>query len=163
MLLAAGLVSLASCAGSPAQPADGSTSEPPDGWVVVILEDRTSEFDGDLMEALLETELAADQALAHAGAGWIDGNVVGGSEYELYFVGVKGATIGKRVMGIRVQDSTTGQVIGIGRAFVRYLVLAVTGSICFVGYLSPFFDSPPGGRYQGWHDKAASDVVVSTK
>ncbi|MGC5225339.1 hypothetical protein ACPW96_22475 [Micromonospora sp. DT81.3] len=39
------------------------------------------------MEALLETELAADQALADAGAGWIDGNEVGNSTYELYFIG----------------------------------------------------------------------------
>ena len=81
--------------------------------------------------------------------------------YEIYFIAAKGATIGKRVMGIRVQDSASGQTIGIGRAFVRYLVLAVTGSVCFIGYFSPFFDSSK--RNQGWHDKAANDLVISTK
>jgi uncharacterized RDD family membrane protein YckC len=78
--------------------------------------------------------------------------------YEIYFIGVKGATIGKRAMGIRVVDAATGAPIGAGRAFVRYLVLAVTGSICTLGYWSPFFDNT--GRYQGWHDKAANDFVV---
>jgi uncharacterized RDD family membrane protein YckC len=78
--------------------------------------------------------------------------------YDLYFTGVKGATPGKRIMGIKVADANTGQPIGAGRAFVRYLVLAVTGAICTLGYWSPFFDNT--GRRQGWHDKAASDFVV---
>lgn len=50
-------------------------------------EDRPEEFDGNLMDALLETELKADEALAEANAGWIDGNDVGAFGYELYFVG----------------------------------------------------------------------------
>lgn len=86
-LLAGSLVSLVSCAGSPATEEAGGASEETNGWVVVVYEDRPNEFDGDLMEALLETELAADQALAQADAGWIDGNDVGDSTYELYFVG----------------------------------------------------------------------------
>lgn len=56
-------------------------------WVVVSFEDRPEEFDVDLMDALLETELKADEALAEANAGWIDGNDVGANGYELYFVG----------------------------------------------------------------------------
>jgi uncharacterized RDD family membrane protein YckC len=79
--------------------------------------------------------------------------------YEIYFIGAKGQTIGKRVMGVKVLDAQTGGPIGMGRAFVRYLVLAVTGSICTLGYWSPFFDNTK--RNQGWHDKAASDFVVT--
>ncbi len=56
-------------------------------WVVVIFEDRPEKFDGNLMDALLETEMKADEALAEANAGWIDGNDVGAYGYELYFVG----------------------------------------------------------------------------
>ncbi len=58
-----------------------------EAWVVVIFEDRPEEFDGNLMEALFETEMRADEALAEANAGWIDGNDVGAYGYELYFVG----------------------------------------------------------------------------
>jgi uncharacterized RDD family membrane protein YckC len=78
--------------------------------------------------------------------------------YELYFTGVKGATIGKQVMKIRVVDSRSGQPIGVGRAFIRYLVLGITGELCTLGYWSPFFDGTK--RKQGWHDKAARDFVV---
>lgn len=58
-----------------------------DAWVVVTFEDRDVDFDLSLMDAMLETELAADEALATADAGWIDGNDVGAGEYALYFVG----------------------------------------------------------------------------
>ncbi|MGH8962308.1 MAG: RDD family protein [Jatrophihabitantaceae bacterium] len=81
--------------------------------------------------------------------------------YEVYFIGTRGATIGKRIMGVKVIDSATGGYIGMGRAFVRYIVLAVTGAICTIGYWSPFFDGTK--RNQGWHDKSANDFVVVGK
>ena len=85
--------------------------------------------------------------------------VVAGFAYFGYFNGVKQQTIGKRLMKIKVVDGATGGPIGIGRALLRYLVLGVTGSICTLGYWSPFFDGTK--RYQGWHDKAASSFVVT--
>ncbi len=84
-----------------------------------------------------------------------------GFAYFGYFIGVRGATLGQRIVGIRVQDVSTGQPIGIGRALLRYLVLAITGSICFLGFLSPLFDGSK--RNRGWHDMAANDVVVTAK
>ena len=81
--------------------------------------------------------------------------------YELYFIGTKGATPGKKIMGVKVVDEQTGGTIGMGRAFIRYLVLGVTGSICTLGYWSPFFDNSK--RNRGGHDKAANDLVISTK
>ena len=68
-----------------------STSGPehaePDDWVVVRFEDNHDYMAMDAVDGLLETELAADEALQRAEAGWIDGNDVGDNVYELYFVG----------------------------------------------------------------------------
>jgi uncharacterized RDD family membrane protein YckC len=72
--------------------------------------------------------------------------------------GQYGATVGKRAVGIKVIDQRTAGTIGFGRGVVRWLVLAVTGSLCTIGYWSPFFDS--SGRRQGWHDKVADDLVI---
>jgi uncharacterized RDD family membrane protein YckC len=81
--------------------------------------------------------------------------------YVSYLNGTQQQTIGKKVLGIKVVDATTGGPIGIGRALLRDVVLFVTGLLCLVGYFSPFFDGTK--RYQGWHDKAASDFVISSK
>ena len=49
----------------------------------------------------------------------------------------------------------------MGRGLLRYLVQSVTGLLCLVGYFSPFFDGAK--RNQGWHDKAANDLVVNAR
>ena len=56
-------------------------------WVVVTFAGTDDEFDLDVMDALLETEGEADEALQSSGAGWIDGNDIGDHEYNLYFNG----------------------------------------------------------------------------
>jgi len=81
--------------------------------------------------------------------------------YSAYFIGLNQQTPGKKLLGIKVVDAATGGPIGFGRALVRDIVLGITGLICFIGYFSPFFDGTK--RYQGWHDKAASDFVISAK
>lgn len=78
---------LAACSGTSASDAKDAVPDAADAWVVVMFEGRDDEFDGNLMDALLDTESAADQALADSNAGWIDGNDVGAHGYELYFVG----------------------------------------------------------------------------
>jgi uncharacterized RDD family membrane protein YckC len=83
-----------------------------------------------------------------------------GIAYSAYFVGTKGQTPGHRAAGIRVVDVNTGGLIGPARAALRWLVMAVTGAICTLGYWSPFFDSQ---RRQGWHDKASNSVVIPAK
>ncbi|QDE34930.1 hypothetical protein FIV50_09085 [Microbacterium foliorum] len=95
LALAIPLVLFTGCTADPsAREPETSDAAPPivatgnaDAWVVVIFEDRPEKFDGNLMDALLETEMKADEALAEANAGWIDGNDVGAYGYELYFVG----------------------------------------------------------------------------
>lgn len=81
------------------------------------------------------------------------------SAYNRWFLlGKTGQSIGNKVMKISVLRAADGRPIGVGMAFVRELILGLTGSLCFIGYLSPFFDS--SGKRQGWHDKVASSVVV---
>ncbi len=71
--------------------------------------------------------------------------------------GPSGQTLGKRAVGIRVADATTGGPIGSGRALGRYLFKAfISGNICFLGYLWMLWD----GRNQAWHDKVVTSVVV---
>ncbi|TXK19090.1 hypothetical protein [Homoserinibacter sp. GY 40078] len=79
---------LAGCATTaPAAPAAQPTDSDGDQWVVVTFGGRDEQFDLALMDSLLETELAADEALTAPGIGGIDGNEVGDGVYDLYFVG----------------------------------------------------------------------------
>lgn len=85
--------------------------------------------------------------------------------YEWLFIGLWGATLGKMAFHIRVVDQRTGRHIGLGPAFVRHLVILAPALLPYVGLLaslavllSPLFDN--SGRLQGWHDKAANDLVI---
>ena len=64
--------------------AGGLAGSSADHWVVVTYD----VVDEDpAMMLLLDSELAADEALQAAGAGFIDGNEVGQGTYDMYFVG----------------------------------------------------------------------------
>jgi len=80
-ILACGGIWLSGCASSSG--VDGSSGS----WVVVHFEDNADYMAMGAADALLDTELAADEALQAAGAGFIDGNEVGDFSYDLYFVG----------------------------------------------------------------------------
>jgi uncharacterized RDD family membrane protein YckC len=79
--------------------------------------------------------------------------------YFGYLIGEQQQSLGMRALGIKVVDANSGGKIGFGRGLLRYLVQFLTGLLCLVGYFSPFFDGTK--RNQGWHDKAASDFVVT--
>jgi uncharacterized RDD family membrane protein YckC len=84
--------------------------------------------------------------------------------YELVMIAVKGQTVGKMVVGVKVVDQRNGQNPGWGASFVRILIPQIANFFCGLGllvYLSPMFDS--SGRMQGWHDNVANDLVISTK
>lgn len=85
--------------------------------------------------------------------------------YEVFFVATRGQTPGKMIMGAKVVDEASGEVIGWGPAFMRWLLPFVGYLFCYLGailvYLSPLFDK--SGRFQGWHDKVAKDLVISLK
>ncbi len=75
-----------------------------------------------------------------------------------YLTGVRsGQTPGMSIMGTKVVDANNGQLIGFGRALLRQFLFG----ICIIVALSSFFDSSP--RHQGWHDKAANDLVVQRR
>ncbi len=67
-----------------------------------------------------------------------------------------GGTLGKRALGMRLQNSETGENIGIGMAVVRYFVAIASGLALAIGYLWCIWDA----NKQTWHDKAAGSVVV---
>lgn len=71
--------------------------------------------------------------------------------------GPSGQTVGKKALGIKVVDATTGGPIGGGRAVGRYLFKSfISGNLCFLGYLWSLWD----GRKQTWHDKVVTSVVI---
>jgi uncharacterized RDD family membrane protein YckC len=71
--------------------------------------------------------------------------------------GSTGQSIGKGVMAIKVVSMNTGQPLGSGGAFVRWLMHTfIDGAICYLGFLWPLWDD----KKQTWGDKVASSVVV---
>lgn len=89
--------------------------------------------------------------------------LLGFAVFQWWFLGTRGFTVGKKLVGLRALCAQTGQPVGMGRALLRLLVPAA-GSLVVVGpalvYVSPFFDS--SGRRQGWHDKVAGTMVFDT-
>ena len=66
-------------------------------------------------------------------------------------------TVGKKALGIRVVDATTGQPIGTGRGVGRFFSRQfLSGAVCALGYLWMLWDD----QKQTWHDKIVSSVVV---
>ena len=70
--------------------------------------------------------------------------------------GSAGATIGKRVMGIRIVDVTSGDRIGFGSAALRWVGRFVSLVPLLLGYFWMLWDD----QKQTWHDKFAHAVVV---
>ena len=65
------------------------------------------------------------------------------------------ATIGKRVLGLRVIDME-GHRIGVGRASVRYFAKYLSAMFFMIGYIMIAFTS----KKQGLHDMIAETLVV---
>jgi len=89
--------------------------------------------------------------------------------YEMLMLGAKGQTLGKMIVGLKVVNQQTGQVPGMGPAAIRALVYPFLIFVPCLGYLwallcglSPLFDSKSGYQ-QGFQDKAAKTIVISTK
>ncbi len=74
--------------------------------------------------------------------------------YNCYLLGRDGATLGKRMMKIKVLDAQ-GQPLGFGKAFLRELVKQALGSACFILLLWPLWDD----QKQGLQDKIFSTHV----
>ena len=72
--------------------------------------------------------------------------------------GNTGQTIGKKMQGIKVVGEATGQPLGVGGAFIRYLVHSFIDGICFAGYIYGFFINP---KRQTVGDIVAKSYVVN--
>ena len=85
--------------------------------------------------------------------------------YEVSLIAIRGATLGKQIAGVKVLRAEDGQLPGWGPSALRWVIPAVANFVCglltIVVYLSPLFDN--SGRRQGWHDKVAKTIVISTK
>lgn len=80
--------------------------------------------------------------------------------YYVYFISSKGQTIGKKAMGLRVQDEMTGQNLTVVSAILREVIgKAISGIVLLLGYLWMLWDP----KKQTWHDKIAKSVVVKVK
>jgi uncharacterized RDD family membrane protein YckC len=75
--------------------------------------------------------------------------------YFVYFW-TAGATLGMRILGLRVVDANTLRTVGLGQAMLRYLGYLISLAVCYLGLIWAAFD----GRKQGWHDKIAGTLVV---
>jgi uncharacterized RDD family membrane protein YckC len=71
--------------------------------------------------------------------------------------GNTGYSIGKGALGIKLIGEQTGQPIGAGMAFVRYLCHIIDGIPCYLGYLWPLWDS----KRQTFADKIMKTIVVN--
>lgn len=78
--------------------------------------------------------------------------------YTVLEGGPEGQTVGKKALGIRVIDLTTGEPIGYGRAFIRYIGRYPSFFVFLVGYLRMLWHR----ERQTWHDKLVDAVVVRT-
>lgn len=89
--------------------------------------------------------------------------------YEIVMISRYGATVGKRMRGIKVVRLQDGSVPSGGTVAVRWgamTALIVFGMLLFVipgiaAMLSPTFDK--SGRRQAWWDKAAGTIVIRSR
>jgi uncharacterized RDD family membrane protein YckC len=77
-----------------------------------------------------------------------------GIAYYVYYWGMRGATPGKRLVGLTVQAEDGSEPIGAARAAVRLFGYGVSGLLLGAGFLMAAF----GGR--GLHDRIAGTRVV---
>ncbi|MBO7237922.1 MAG: RDD family protein [Elusimicrobiaceae bacterium] len=68
-------------------------------------------------------------------------------------------TLGKKLVGIRVEDKATGQPLSMGRAFVRAVGYLVSGILLMCGFLLAFIDD----KHRALHDFLARSVVVEAR
>ena len=71
--------------------------------------------------------------------------------------GRTGYSIGKGVLGIKLIGEQSGQPIGAGMSFLRYLCHIVDGLLCYIGYLWPLWDA----KRQTFADKIMTTVVLN--
>ncbi len=88
---------------------------------------------------------------------WVVAAFVIGILYYVRPVAKTGQTPARKMLGIKVVNSQTGQPPSFGYALLRYFFAnAISSTLCSLGYLWMLWDD----RNQTWHDKVCSTVVV---
>lgn len=99
-----------------------------DGAVVFVL------FIVVFIVALILGKISGVLGLLVAIVGYL--GVIGFGIYNLVFTqGTTGQSIGKKMQSIKVVGEGTGQPLGVGGAFIRYLVHGFVDGICLAGYI----------------------------
>lgn len=87
-------------------------------------------------------------------------SIIVGAAYFGILIGLRGQTVGKMVMHIRVCDLRDGSTIGLGRGLARWAIQLPLALPCGIGTLLdvlwPLWDE----RKQAIHDKVAGSVVI---
>ncbi|WP_447005618.1 RDD family protein [Saccharothrix isguenensis] len=74
-----------------------------------------------------------------------------------YLAGTTGQSMGKKVAKVKLINEATGQPVGFGNAFVRYLCHFVDSIACYAGWFAPLWEP----KKQTWADKIMGTVVVN--
>jgi uncharacterized RDD family membrane protein YckC len=85
--------------------------------------------------------------------------------YDTYMTSAHGRTLGKRWLGLRVGMLADGAVPGTGASLLRATVLWLPALLCCycIWWIAIALSIVASRPYkQGWHDKAAKTVVVTT-
>jgi uncharacterized RDD family membrane protein YckC len=136
-------------------------------WGANFVSRHYTELEANCADSRIESiqcENTIERLLVDSGEIWGLVSVVGGfgllavvlvlSYYV--FLTARGATIGKRVFGLRV-IKRDGSAPGFGTALLRQtLGYWVSGAVFYLGYFWVAFDP----QQQGWHDKIANTYVV---
>lgn len=77
--------------------------------------------------------------------------------YEIYFIGTKGATLGKMAMGIKV-ISTNNQPVSMQQSIGRYFAKFLSALILMIGYIMAFFNDENRTLHDGMSE---TRVVLS--
>jgi len=83
--------------------------------------------------------------------------------YEVTMIALKGQTVGKMVVSIRVARADNGGLPGWGKATGRWALPWLLGLIPLIGWIGTvltYVSLTWDDRRQGWHDKAAGTVVT---
>ena len=74
--------------------------------------------------------------------------------YNTYLQGKSGASIGKKIVGLKVLD-LNGQPLGFGKSFLRELIKVALFDLCFLIFLTMIWDD----ENQALQDKAVNSHV----
>ena len=88
-----------------------------------------------------------------------------GAGYLIYFVlGLvyftfmwsTGATLGQRLLRIRIVDAATSETLSLARSFARYIGFVISAIPLAIGLIWAAFDP----RKRGWHDHMANSIAL---